>query len=351
MSKPNYIHIEAGKLSEVELFNLSEKSLHNCEDEWQEMSWQFIADWLNNDKSTIEVKTSGSTGEPKLISHKKSRMLNSAAMTCAFFNLKESDTAFCCMPLTGIGGIMMVVRAFYQKMNLVIVKPESNPLKNIDFSIDLMSVVPFQLAKILEENPGKLQQVKNLIVGGGAMQDAHEKKLIELGVNVWHSFGMTETLSHIALRKVGEPYFNILSDVSIDTDEHGRLRIEAPGILEKPLLTNDLVKIISDKEFEWLGRFDNAIETGGIKVIPELLEKKIFDLIPHRFFIDSIPHDTLNNEIVLVVESEKFTIEIETLKERLSKYEIPRKMFCVPKFLETESGKIKRKETLALALN
>lgn len=347
----NYIELDFGKSDADSILKNAIENLSFTEEEWQKKSWQFIIDWLDTEKSHIQVKTSGSTGEPKNILHSKEKMINSASMTCQFFDLKEGDKAFCCLPVTGIGGIMMIVRAFYQKMELIIHQPVANPLENIDFAIELMSVVPYQLAKILEENPEKLQLIKNLIVGGGAILNTHENKLIELGINAYHSFGMTETLSHIALRKVGESYFKLLPNVKVSTDEDSRLIIDAPDLLDASLLTNDLVKIVSKDEFEWMGRFDNAIETGGYKVLPEVLENKLLDLIPHRFFIDSLPHDTLNNQIVLVVEAESFSMEIEKLKEKLSDYEIPKKIICVPEFVLTESGKIKRKETLALGKN
>lgn len=348
MNNLNYITIEEHLQSKAFLLERVVANKNIDQSDWQNSLWNFLAKWLDESNDFIEVKTSGSTGIPKKILHNKQNMRNSATMTCQFFGLKKGDSAYCCLPITSIGGMMMVVRAIENGLKIIVAKPENNPLKNIDKEIDFMAMVPYQIANILEQSPEKLALVKNLIVGGGVLQPLHENMLLNLGVNAYHTFGMTETISHIALRKVGQKQFNTLPNITIESDVEGRLIINAPLLLLNPLLTNDLVSIKSANQFEWLGRYDNAIESGGVKVIPELIESKLEALIPHRFFIHSLPHSTLNNQLVLVVEASDFTINKELFAQHLSKYEIPKQIFCVEKFEETESGKIMRANTMKL---
>jgi O-succinylbenzoic acid--CoA ligase len=348
MNNLNYIIINEHLQSDELLLKRVDATKHIDSNEWQFALWQFISNWLDESKEYIEVKTSGSTGLPKIILHQKLKMRNSADMTGAFFNLKENQTAFCCMPVSSIGGMMMVVRALQLKMKLIVAKPESNPLKNINEQLDFVAMVPYQVASVLAEESDKLKLINCLIIGGGAIQKDLERKLLSNNTNAFHTFGMTETISHIAVRKIGQPVFNTLPNVEINTDENKRLIIDAPLLLEKPLLTNDLVKLKSNHQFEWLGRFDNAIETGGIKVIPELIESKLETIIPYRFFIHALPHSTLNNQLVLVIESLEFTISKEQLSQHLTKYEIPKQIFYLEKFEETASGKIMRNNTMQL---
>lgn len=317
---------------------------------WKRDIGDFTLKWFDENQSHISIKTSGSTGNPKLIQHEKAKMINSAGMTCNFFKLKKQQSALLCLPVTGIGGMMMMVRAFYQNLNLITIQPNSNPLKEVVKSIDFAAMVPMQVATILEENPLKLKYLNNLIIGGGMLSKDMEQQLLDLEINAYHTFGMTETISHIALRKVGTLNFKTLPGIKIDVDENNCLVIKAPLLLKEPLQTNDIIKKITHRSFQWLGRADNAIETGGFKVLPELVEQKINQYFTNRFFVSSIPDSKFNNKLVLILEGKPYDINLKKLSEVLSKYEIPKEVFFIENFVESNNNKINRKETLQIVL-
>lgn len=307
----------------------------------------FINQWINN-KNYILVETSGSTGKPKTIRIEKEFMLESAKMTCEYFKLKEKDNALLCMSAKHIGGIMMIVRAIYAKMNLIVVEPSSNPLKSIDTPIDFAAMVPYQISKTLEQDTEKLQKVKNLIIGGGTINYALEQKIIKNHINAFHTFGMTETISHIALRDIQKgKIFHCLQDISVAKNKDNSLVINAPNIGQLHLETNDIVELIDAHSFIWKGRKDFAIESGGIKIHPEIIEQKLAPFISNRFLVSSLPDDNFNNKLILIVEGKKVNLPKQIFKV-LGKYEQPKAIFFIDKFVATESGKINRIKTTKL---
>lgn len=318
---------------------------------WKKKVGLFILNWIDKNSDFIFVKTSGSTGKPKLIQHSKTKMKNSAGMTCNFFKLKPYHTALLCLPVSSIGGMMMVVRALENHLNLFIIEPTSNPLKNIVNSIDFAAMVPLQVYTALEENPLKLKFINNLIIGGGQLNAQAERQLIELQINAYHTFGMTETISHIALRKIGTINFKTLPGIKVDVDKENCLIIDAPLLFDKPLKTNDIVKKITHRSFQWLGRKDNAIETGGVKVLPELVEQKINQYFENRFIVAGIPDSKLNNKIVLILEGSPYDINLKKLSNVLSKYEIPKEVFFIENFVESSNNKLNRKATIQKILD
>lgn len=315
--------------------------------DWEFSFWQFIQDWFNEEKSTIEIKTSGSTGEPKIINHRKEYMIASAKMTCNFFELNETKTALLCLPTTSVGGIMMIVRSLVSGMNLVVQKPSSNPLLDLKENIDFVAMVPLQVQKSLLESKVKWSLVKKVIIGGGKVSSSLEKDLMLNNINAYSTFGMTETISHIALMKIGaDKKFKALRGTHFETNENNCLVINAKAIGVENLQTNDVVNLLNTTTFEWLGRLDNAIETGGIKVLPEKVEEKIAHLFKTRFFISSLPDKLLNNKLILLVEGEKTTISLLDFADSLSKYERPKEIHFIKQFEETNTGKFSRKLTI-----
>lgn len=315
-------------------------------EDWEFNFWYFIKCWFNEGKKTIEIKTSGSTGVPKIISHQKKYMIASAKMTSAYFKLDTSKTALLCLPTTSVGGMMMIVRSLVSGMNLIIQKPSSNPLGNLETKIDFTAMVPLQVQKSLAESCEKWLLVKEVIIGGGKVSAALEKDLVEQKINAFSTFGMTETISHIALKKIGtSTVFKGLSNCYFEVNNNDCLIIHANDIGVENLQTNDIVKLIDSKQFEWLGRFDNAIETGGIKVLPENIESKIGSLIESRFMISSLPDKLLNNKLILLIEGGNTNLEIADLSNFLSKYEIPKEIHFMKQFVETNTGKLSRKLT------
>ena len=348
----------------------------------------FLTDWLDGN-TTIMVQTSGSTGKPKSIFLKKEQMVNSAMATGEFFDLKPGDKALLCLSADYIAGKMMLVRALVLGLELDCVAPSSRPMSGISKIYDFVAMVPLQLENSLEA----LSKIKTLIIGGAPMSyslkvqvqaqvQAQDRVQTQKGIaSVYETYGMTETITHVAVKKVnsGLPLrsatkflqateaesFNYAQDklrrsfvalphVRFSTDDRGCLIIDAPRVSDKPVVTNDLVRLISDTEFEWSGRYDNIVNSGGIKLIPEQIEAKLMPIIGNRFFMTGIPDERLGQKLVLLVEGEVDTenlfSKIKPLKT-LQKFEVPKEIFQVPKFVETGNGKVSRGETVARLLN
>lgn len=301
----------------------------------------FLLDWFD-DKSYIEMQTSGSTGTPKMIKVDKQSMVNSALATGDFFDLKPGDRALQCLPVKYVAGKMMLIRSIILGLDLDYVEPSSHPMENNDESYDFAAMVPLQAKNSLEE----LKRVKKLIVGGSLISPALEKLLVKLPTNVFETYGMTETVTHIAAKKVGEKAFTVLPDVTISYDDRNCLVIHAPKIIkEEVVVTNDLVELVNENQFVFLGRIDNVINSGGVKIIPEQVEYKLSGLINKRYFVAPKEDTELGQKVVLVVEGDSFDID-KSIFDGLDKYEHPKEIIFVPKFKETENGKILRKESL-----
>jgi O-succinylbenzoic acid--CoA ligase len=309
-------------------------------DEHEKSVGDFILDWFDK-KSYIELNTSGTTGNPKIIKIDKQAMLNSALATGDFFDLRPGDKALHCLPTKYIAGKMMLVRGFILGLDMDFVAPSSNPLLHNETKYDFVSMVPLQAQNSLTE----LKNVEKMIVGGAKMSKTLEKSLSKLSTKGYETYGMTETITHIAAKKIGEKAFTILPNIKIYQDDRNCLVINAPKISEEIIVTNDLVELINENEFVFLGRIDNVINSGGIKLIPEQIEEKLSNKIQSRFFVAGIQDATLGEKLALIIEGEKQPLD-ETIFDGLDKYEKPKEVFYVSKFIETQNGKIKRKEIL-----
>lgn len=314
----------------------------------------FILNWLKP-SPFIEVKTSGSTGISKKIKVRKEHMINSALATGKFFELPAGSTALMCLPANFIAGKMMLVRAMVLGWELDLVPPSSNPLDQLFKTYDFCAMTPFQL----DNSISRLHLIKKLIVGGGAVSPNLQEMVQGLNTKVYESFGMTETVSHIAAKRLNTKKkrkkpapFKVMPNVHISSDERNCLVINAPTISDEVLITNDVVEIITYKKFFWKGRYDNVVNSGGIKLFPEEIENKLSAVIDNRYFLIGMPDNALGEKLVLFVEadfSEELLLElqekIKSVKE-LDKYEIPKKIYLIQKFEETPNGKIHRKNTL-----
>ncbi|RZK10904.1 MAG: long-chain fatty acid--CoA ligase [Flavobacterium sp.] len=301
----------------------------------------FLLDWFD-DKDYIEMQTSGSTGVPKLIRVKKQAMVNSSLATGDFFDINPGDKVLNCLPVKYVAGKLMFVRSFILGLDMEFVAPSSKPLKNNDVVYDFSAMVPLQAQNSLNE----LHMIKKLIVGGAKINTSLEQQLLKLPTKSFETYGMTETVSHIAAKNVGEKSFTVLPNVTVDKDERGCLVIHAPNISESPIVTNDLVDLISDTEFIFLGRLDNVINSGGIKFSPEMIEEKLTKKISdRRFFIAGVPDADLGEKLILVIEGEQYDLP-EKLFDKLDKYEKPKEVVFIPQFKETGNGKIIRKDSL-----
>ncbi len=322
--------------------------------------YSFINEWIS-DTPTITVKTSGTTGLPKIITFRKDQFISSAMMTCNYFNLTDDKKALLCLSPDYIAGKMMVVRAFVSGMDLITLEPSDKPLLGIaGEKIDFAAFVPLQVQNLIgnEISKKRFQTFKNVLIGGAPISPLLEKELESCTNAVYATFAMTETLSHIALRRLSgksrsDKYF-ALQGVDFEKDDRGCLIVNAPLMNDAPVITNDVIELYDSTHFKWLGRFDNVINSGGVKIHPEIVEHKLTALLPNRrFFISSIPDERLGQKMVMVIEGGG-DFDITAIKNEagniLSKYEIPKEYYVVGKFLETASGKVKKGDTLKIAI-
>ena len=304
----------------------------------------FLKNWFSDSKF-MKVQTSGSTGTPKILDVEKDKMLNSAKMTCDFLELKEGNTALLCLPTEYISGKMMLIRAIERRMKLLIQTPSLFPLENITEEIDFCAMTPLQVQNSLD----KIHYIKKLIIGGASISESLKKQLIQKNpqTKIYETYGMSETLSHIALKSIlpkREEYFRILDGIKISQDQRGCLVINAPQLNSKTLITNDLIKLKNKREFKFLGRIDNIINSGGIKISPESLEDWIKKFTPNELVLIGIPDINLGEKLVLVLEGEEgLNLKSHILQLPFEKkYLKPKEIIFIEKIPRTPNNKIDR---------
>ena len=312
---------------------------------------EFLAEW-HNDSPCVNVHTSGSTGQPKPMLVEKRRMEASARITCDFLGLKEGDSALLCMSLDYIAGKMMVVRALTRGLKLTVVEPTGSPSWNGD--IDFAAMVPMQVYNLLQTHEGRerLMAVKHLIIGGGAVDEELASALASFPNAVWSTYGMTETLSHIALRRMSGPdaseWYTTFEGVALSLTADGCLVIDAPAVHDGPLVTNDIAEL-SDKGFRILGRKDNVICSGGIKIQIEEVERLLRPHFSASFMITKCTDEKFGEQVVLLTESLDMDVMKDVCCRVLPKYWQPRSYVHVDHLPMTETGKPARKEAERLA--
>ncbi|TAF72921.1 MAG: O-succinylbenzoic acid--CoA ligase [Flavobacterium sp.] len=332
--KFNGVHLDREQLCMVAYSFIKEGA------DFQKALGDFLIDWFD-DKTYIEMNTSGTTGAPKLIRVEKEAMVSSALSTGDFFDLNPGNKVLHCLPVDYVAGKMMFVRSFILGLDMDFVEPNSNPLEYNDVKYDFAAMVPLQAKNSLE----KLTNIKKIIIGGVKIHKSLEQELVKLPNEIYETYGMTETITHIAAKKVGERAFTVLPNVTVSSNENNCLVVHAKKINPEPIVTNDIVEIVSDTQFVWLGRFDNVINSGGIKLIPEKIEEKLSTHIPRRYFVYGQADDVLGEKVVLYVEGESIAIDEEVFSV-LDKYEKPKNIVFIPKFTVTATGKIVRKESI-----
>lgn len=314
-------------------------------EEYEKPVGDFLLDWFN-DSEFIHLQTSGSTGSPKNLVVSKQAMVNSAIATGDYFDLNPGDKILNCLPVKYIAGKLMFIRAFILGLEMDFVAPSSRPLDRIENCYDFCAMVPLQAQNSIK----KLHIIKKVIIGGARISKKLAAELKQVDSEIYETYGMTETVTHIAVRKLSESNFEVLPHISISQDERSCLVIDAPSILANQVVTNDLVTLVSPKHFKFLGRIDNIINSGGIKFLPEAIEEKLAKKIDRRFFISGETDEVLGEKIILIVEGESFEINDKIFK-KLDKFEKPKQIYFVQKFIETENGKTIRNATKELALN
>ncbi len=343
---------------------------------------EFLSEW-NNDRERVLVHTSGSTGKPKPMMVEKKRMLNSAHITCDFLGLKPGDTALLCMSLDYIAGKMMVVRSIERHLSLISVRPSGHPLSDESLAearnedITFAAMVPMQVYNSLQvpKERERLARIKHLIIGGGAIDDALSNELQKMSEDfrkeygcenaIWSTYGMTETLSHIALRRINgmeaSEWYQPFDSVKLSLNEDECLVIDAPQVCAKPLVTNDIAEIepyiynkVEKVHFRIKGRKDNVICSGGIKIQIEEVEALLKPNLQKPFMLAKKKDEKFGEIAVLLTEDEDIK-EIEATVRRLlsdasdedanssqKKYWIPREYKYVEHLPLTETGKPKR---------
>lgn len=321
----------------------------------------FRNEWYNDD-SRLPVHTSGSTGVPKLLWVEKSRMAASARKTCAYLGLQPGDHALLCLPLDFIAGKMMAVRAFECGLNLIEVTSDGHPLRHEEadtscpFSplIALAAMIPMQVYNTLQvpQERQRLMNIRHLIIGGGAVDPSLEQALRSFPNAVWSTYGMTETLSHIALRRLNGPdadeWYTPLDRVEVSLNDEGCLVIDAPDVAEQTVVTNDLATIADDGfRFRILGRKDNVICSGGIKIQAEEVEKLLRPHLPHPFMITRRSDVRFGEIVVMLTESDDLAETEASCRKLLPKYWQPRQYFHIDTLPLTATGKPDRAKAAA----
>ena len=333
-SQPNY------DVNAIEVTNEFEQSIKD-----------FLVEWFS-DSEVMIAHTSGSTGTPKEIILTKKNMRKSANMTGKYLHLEKGNSALLVMPVTYIAGKLMLVRAIEIGLKLICMQPTSHiSLDEInrgisqDFtSIDFVALTPMQVENSLDF----VSKCQKLIIGGAPLSGKVKQELFAFENGVYETYAMTETITHIAFKQVAnqkypnaEQVFEAFDEVTISQDERGCLVIDTPydGL---QVVTNDIVEIIDSRKFNWIGRADNVINSGGIKLFPEQIENKLKPFIHSDFYITSKADELLGQKLILVVEGEERSLDFSSTD--LTKYQVPKEIVFIPKFPRTESGKIKRQQ-------
>lgn len=313
----------------------------------------FLEEWVNGFDYVV-AKTSGSTGKPKEIRLLKTDMKISAQVTNSFFGISETSVLYCPLAINYIAGKMMLIRAREANCRLIIEQP-TNHLKFEDLpkgtKIDLICIVPSQVPSLIE-NIVKGLEIKQVIIGGSPLSANYEQELMKYGVCGYVTYGMTETCSHVALRKIGEKHYNALPDITFSVDSNDCLIVKSKQRSFGELFTNDVVELLDEHSFKWLGRYDNVINSGGIKIHPEELEETLREIIPFPFAITSRPDDKWGEVPVILMETNDDELDtaefLRRLKDTLARESVPKEIFRVIKLPLTQNGKIDRKAMKSL---
>lgn len=309
---------------------------------YDEEALTFLQEW-KNPSCTVAAHTSGSTGKPKPILLNKKDIRVSASATCRYFGIEKSDLLFLPLRPSYIAGKMMIVRADVADADLLVEIPSNSPLRQRPpRRIKLAAIVPSQIPGLLESgNAGMIEQT---IIGGAQISSGYEQMILSAGIEAYATYGMTETCSHVALRKLGTKAYNALPHVEFSIDSRGCLVIHSATMSFGNLVTNDIVRLIDSKSFEWLGRYDNVINSGGIKLYPEAIEQKISTVLSGReFYVGSHPDEKWGNRVVLYIEGKAHIADLPLmLGNVLDKTEIPKEIVYIDRFERTSSGKIIR---------
>jgi len=327
------------------------KELRTGLPEWAREVLDFVELYLSKPAS-ITQKSSGSTGKPKEIELSFSQIQQSALRSLEYFSLKESSKALLCLPPAYIGGKMMIIRALEAGLHLHCIKASADADKFPEIDLDFAAMTPMQIASIVSTKPLLVKRYKKIILGGAAVSKALEDSLASFDSEIYETYGMTETASHVALRKLGTQNFQGLKGLGFSTDSQERLIIQDQILGIKKLQTNDVVKLESANSFKWLGRADWVVNSGSLKFHPEHIERKLSGVIEEDFFVAGMPDERLGEKLCLIYASNDVLSndKKELIATRLGKYEIPKTYLRVDDMMYNAAGKLDRKNSLKYAL-
>ena len=307
---------------------------------------QFLQQW--NAQATFEIQSSGTTGAPQIFKFSHAQMLHSAKASIAALELNTQTRALLCLPTSSVGAKMLMARSLVGAFELTLQQPSSRPLQHLEQAIDFVAMVPTQLQQSLLHDLEQLKRIPKILVGGGELTPALKAACRAAALQVWQSYGMTETLSHVALQQISPievAHYSALPGIQFST-KNDCLVIHYPQMQLKAFYTKDLVTLHSASSFTWLGRSDNAINSGGFKIIPELLEQKLAGHFQNPFFTAGITDEKWGQVVGIIFEGEIVKDYLHFDGLGLSNAEIPKKYACIQVFKRTNTHKIQRKEIL-----
>lgn len=319
---------------------------------------QVLAFWLS-DQNEYVLQTSGSTGKPKKMTFTKEQFKISARQSVAAFNLQSGDNFLLCLDPKHVAGFMMIIRALEVGANLVLAHPSKNPLEDISESVEInfAALVPYQLAYLLsnEKLTARIKKINTIILGGGVVSEHLENQIINSKINCFHTYGMTETLTHVAIRDVGrgQKDFTALDGVAFSQSKEGALIISCP-VCKEAITTNDRVALLDQKSFNWLGRLDNVVNSAGVKIDLSELENQVetiflksFGFDRSQYFFYSKPDEKFGEILCLAIEGKGEGEAVKALIEKLlNKYHVPKIINFIDKFDRSSIGKINRLKTI-----
>jgi len=340
------IHLENTVITPINLKEVMQ--INSWKNEWELSLIKVLEEWFGLEDN-ISFFTSGSTGIPKKVDFTRKQIEGSAKLTALTFNLGQKSKALLCLHPKYVAGKMMVLRTIINGWELTVAEPSRIPF--VDKQYDFSAMVPMQIESLIDENSESLEKIQKVIIGGAPISENLHRKILGLSNKCYATYGMTETLTHVAIQQLNgsdmSNCFTGLVGVELNQDENNCLNIIASHLCSDKIQTNDVVRFVDFGKFIWLGRYDNVINSGGVKIHPEQIEKKLEKLINRRLFIYGEEDDKLGEKVVLVIEGKRFdsiTLNLlkNHLKDVLSKFEKPKKIISIPKMKETISGKLIR---------
>lgn len=302
------------------------------------------------EKDQISVSTSGSTGQPKNIVIQKWQIENSARATGEYFSINKKSHLLCCLSPDYIAGKMMIYRALVLEATITCIPPHQNIFTSFEPQpIDFVAMVPSQMKFLVKHNPKSLENFSTILLGGAPVHEDLEEKIQQHHNNVYHSYGMTETVSHCAIRKLGQSNYEALKNVKFDINPKGELQVFAPQISGMAMVqTHDIVQMVSPTSFRWMGRSDFVINSGGHKIFPEILESRIKHLFKGDIMVSSQKDETFGEKVIVLSTAKESEDIVEKMKAILHPYEVPRTILAVKTLFLTRNNKLDRNKNKAV---